>query len=103
MGIWEKLRGGREEGGDIWDAPPRKGRNRAPAWQDMGEGDIWDAPPRRQGQEAAPELPDSWWEREQAEDRREEKKEARRLKKEKAADRREDRQAADAPSWWERE
>ena len=70
MGIWEKLRGGREEGGDIWDAPPRKGRNRAPAWQDMGEGDIWDAPPRRQGQEAAPELPDSWWEREQAEDRR---------------------------------
>ena len=103
MGIWEKLRGGRQEGGDIWDAPPRKGRNRAPAWQDMGEGDIWDAPPRRQGQEAAPELPDSWWEREQAEDRREEKKEARRLKKEKAADRREDRQAADAPSWWERE
>ena len=47
MGIWEKLRGSREEGGDIWDAPPRKGRNRAPAWQDMGEGDIWDAPPRR--------------------------------------------------------
>lgn len=77
MGIWEKLRGGRQEGGDIWDAPPRKGRNRAPAWQDMGGGDIWDAPPRRQGQEAAPELPDSWWEREQAEDRREEEKEER--------------------------
>ena len=103
MGIWEKLRGGRQEGGDIWDAPPRKGRSRAPAWQDMGEGDIWDAPPRRQGQQGAPELPDSWWEREQAEDRREEEKEARRLKKEKANHRREDRQAADAPSWWERE
>ena len=77
MGIWEKLRGSRQGGGDIWDPVPRRGRT--PARRDRGGDNIWDPVPQsgeaaRQTQEA----PDSWWERERAVEQRQEKQEEER-------------------------